>query len=158
MVHVMLALAQASIPDVGKSVLKQWFQTVAMHGLSYVSTHPVISGLVLGGLGMTAMFAVRKAVWATVKWTLGIPWVALKQVARPVVAMYRMVRNRTKGTVALRSRLPLLGQVCYVGPCAECGSKYQRRVKATAFHGGQLRGVDVVSGTSVLGCSNCVLS
>lgn len=158
MVHIMLALAQASMPEAGKGVLKQWFQTVLFNGLGYAGAHPILSGLASGVVLMVAMFAIRSAVWSVLKWVIGIPIAALKQTARPVVALWRVFRNRNSGMAAMRRRLPLLGEVALVGPCNACGSKVQRKVRTSAFYGGQLRGVDVVSGSQVLGCSNCTLS
>lgn len=155
MVHIMLALAQTELPEAGKGVIKQWLQTVAMHGLSYAGSHPVYTGLVGGVVSMMAMFAIRRAVWSLLKWVIGIPMAALKQTARPVVALYRMVRNRASGNATLVHRLPLIGEMAHVGPCAACGTKFERRVKARAFYGGQLRGTDVATGALVMGCSGC---
>ncbi len=151
----LLALAVCAV-DGEKGAFKQWFQTVALKGLVLVQAHPVYSGIAAGVTGMLVVFFLRKAVWATLKWVLGIPFAALKQVARPVVAAYQAFRYRKAGAVPVRGRLPIIGMTAYVGPCGTCGSKVERRIKTTAYYGGQLRGIDTMTGAAAMGCAQCV--
>ncbi len=152
--HQILALALLTDGS-GKGWLKEWAQTQLLNGLALATAHPVYTGLIGGVVGMVVVYALRKAVWAVLKYVVGFPITVLKHASRPVVAVYRAIRYRKHGAVTVRHRMPLLGQTAYVGPCQKCGTKAERRIKATAFYGGALRGVDTTMGTLVMGCPDC---
>lgn len=152
----LLALAMVAVDGEGRGAFRQWFQTLALKGLVLVQNHPIYSGLVGGVVGMLVVFLLRKALWATLKWVIGIPMAVLRQVARPAVAAYQAFRYRKAGAVPVRGRLPIIGMTAYVGPCGTCGSKHERRIKTTAYYGGQLRGIDTMTGAPVMGCAQCV--
>ena len=153
MVHIPLtafALAQAAEGVTGKA--KGLIATTAMKALAFTGAHPVYAGLAVGVTGMLIVFALRKALWASLKWVVGIPTAALGVAFRPVLALWRKFRH---GRTARMQRLPLIGETASVGPCKTCGTRREYRIKATAYYGGSLRGYDTVTGTPVLGCPDC---
>ena len=153
MFHILLtafAMAQAAEGVTGKA--KGFLAVMAMKGLVFAGSHPVYTGLIGGVAGMLIVFVLRKALWAIGKWVVGIPTAALSVAFRPVRALWRKFRH---GRTARMQRLPLIGETATVGPCKECGTRREYRIKATAYYGGSLRGYDTVTGTPVLGCPDC---
>jgi hypothetical protein len=143
------------VADGAKEKAVGFLKGMALKALVVGSEHPVYSGLALGVVGMLMVYALRKALKATLWWTLWeIPTTILGVVFKPVRALYRKVRGRTPAGYRV-SRLPLIGETAFIGPCKGCGTKREYRVKVTAYSGGALRGCDTVSGTSVLGCADC---
>jgi hypothetical protein len=133
-----------------------FWKGIAFQGMMFASEHPFYTGLAAAAVGMLAVFALRRVLWSTGKWIMGIPMAALAVAAKPVVWAFRKVRNRTSGRQVFR--LPLIGEVAYIGPCRDCGTKREYRVRASAYSGGTLRGFDTESGRAVLGCAACTRS
>lgn len=132
-----------------------FFKGLLLKGMMVASEHPVYTGLVAGIVGMAVVFSLRKALWATTKFALwGLPTGILGVAFSPIVGLVRKFRNRTSFG-GLSHRLPLIGERACIGPCDKCGTKREYAVRTTAYYGGSLRGVDTMTGATVIGCSGC---
>lgn len=160
MLTCMGVMALSLLEEVSQATVKDkavgFFQGIALKGLMFASEHPIWTGLIGGVSGMLIVYAFRRALWATLKWAAwDIPTTVLGVVLAPVVALYRKVRGRTPGGSRV-SRLPLIGETAYAGPCRNCGTKREYRVRTSGYSGGAVRGIDTMTGTMVLGCADCV--
>lgn len=133
-----------------------FWKGLALQGAMFAYSHPFYTGLAAAAVGMLAVFALRRALWTSAKWVMGIPMAALAVAAKPVTYLYRKVRGKVSGRLV--HRLPLIGEVAHIGPCRDCGTKREYRVRASAYSGGALRGFDTISGKAVLGCAACTRS
>lgn len=150
------AAVMASVQTDGvKEKTVGFLKGTALKGLVFAHAHPVYTGIAAGVVGMVIVFALRKALKKTLQWSLWeVPTTVLGVVFKPIRAAYRKVRGRSP--MGLRqSRIPMIGETAYVGPCRGCGTKREYQVKVSGYSGGALRGVDTVSGAQVLSCADC---
>ncbi len=143
------------VQDGAKEKAMGFLKGLALKGFIVASEHPVYSGIAAGVAGMLIVYALRKVLKTTLRWALWeIPTTVLGVVFKPVRALYRKVRGYTPAGYRT-ARLPLIGETAFIGPCKGCGTKREYRVRVSAYSGGALRGMDTISGATVLGCADC---
>ncbi len=127
-----------------------WFESLWLESSAWVVANPMYSGAIAGVVLMVAVYALRRVLWGTVKYVASVPLAVFGALAAPI----RRWKQRRK----VSRRLPMLGETAMLGPCYQCGTKREYRVKVTGYYGGTVKGYDVTTGTGVMGCASCCAS
>jgi hypothetical protein len=135
-----------------------FFQNLWNDGLMFVMENPILAGAGAGVLGLVVLYVLRHPLFKVGKWVVSIPLALLSAVFSPLINVIRRRRVFRGSTEIRRHRLPMIGQMATFGPCRTCGTKREYDVKVTAYYGGRGRGIDTMTGQSVIGCADCTLS